>query len=36
MDSNESAFHGLPIPPKVVLRSTSDGRMRWRLDTGPL
>ncbi|MQY19702.1 type III PLP-dependent enzyme domain-containing protein [Nocardia macrotermitis] len=32
MDSNESAFHELPIPPKVVLHNTSDGRFRWTLD----
>ncbi|WP_245718107.1 Y4yA family PLP-dependent enzyme [Nocardia miyunensis] len=31
MDSNESAFHELPIPPKVVLYSTS-GEFRWTLD----
>ncbi|GAA5043165.1 alanine racemase [Nocardia callitridis] len=43
MDSNESAFHELPIPPKVVLHdapSTQDtpvaatARLRWALDTG--
>lgn len=34
MDSNESSFHGLPIPPKVVLRSSPDRRQfNWRLDT---
>lgn len=33
MDSNESAFHQLPIPPKVVLDAAPDGRMRWRLDS---
>ncbi|WP_330250324.1 Y4yA family PLP-dependent enzyme [Nocardia sp. NBC_00565] len=33
MDSNESAFHELPIPPKVVLRDTGD-RLRWTLDAG--
>ncbi|MGY4099706.1 Y4yA family PLP-dependent enzyme [Nocardia sp. R16R-3T] len=33
MDSNESAFHELPIPPKVVLYDTGD-RLRWTLDTG--
>jgi len=32
MDSNESAFHQLPIPPKVVLETEPDGRMRWRID----
>ncbi|MBF6330710.1 Y4yA family PLP-dependent enzyme [Nocardia transvalensis] len=34
MDSNESAFHQLPIPPKVVLHDTADGRLRWSLDAG--
>ncbi|MFE3954622.1 Y4yA family PLP-dependent enzyme [Nocardia sp. NPDC059091] len=34
MDSNESSFHGLPLPPKVVLRSSPDGRQfDWNLDT---
>ncbi|MFD6351053.1 alanine racemase [Nocardia tengchongensis] len=34
MDSNESPFHELPIPPKVVLRSSPDGRQfDWNLDT---
>lgn len=33
MDSNESAFHELPIPPKVVLHHTGD-RLRWTLDAG--
>ncbi|MEV4126063.1 Y4yA family PLP-dependent enzyme [Nocardia sp. NPDC049707] len=33
MDSNESAFHELPIPPKVVLRDTGD-LLRWTLDAG--
>ncbi|MFD3746531.1 alanine racemase [Nocardia sp. NPDC058633] len=32
MDSNESPFHELPLPPKVVLREGSD-RLRWTLDT---
>ncbi len=32
MDSNESAFHQLPIPPKVALHRTADGRPRWRID----
>ncbi|MGW0180367.1 alanine racemase [Nocardia sp. NPDC003345] len=32
MDSNESPFHELPLPPKVVLSETSDGRYRWALD----
>ncbi|MFE7277900.1 alanine racemase [Streptomyces sp. NPDC057623] len=35
MDSNESPFHELPLPPKVVL-DTADGRTRWRLDRHPL
>ncbi|UJB45248.1 Y4yA family PLP-dependent enzyme [Streptomyces sp. A1-5] len=34
MDSNESPFHELPLPPKVVLDRT-DGRPRWRLDRRP-
>ncbi len=34
MDSNESSFHDLPIPPKVVLRSSPDGRQfDWTFDT---
>ncbi|MGQ4598235.1 alanine racemase [Nocardia sp. R6R-6] len=32
MDSNESAFHELPIPPKVVLHDTPSGRFRWTRD----
>ncbi|WP_454195196.1 alanine racemase [Nocardia sp. Marseille-Q1738] len=32
MDSNESAFHELPIPPKVVLHDASDRRFRWTRD----
>lgn len=32
MDSNESAFHELPIPPKVVLHEAPGGRFRWTLD----
>jgi len=32
MDSNESGFHELPLPPKVVLHETDGGRMRWALD----
>jgi diaminopimelate decarboxylase len=32
MDSNESAFHELPLPPKVVLRAGAD-RLRWSLDS---
>jgi diaminopimelate decarboxylase len=35
MDSNESPFHELPLPPKVVL-DTVGGRVRWRLDRHPL
>ncbi|WP_280344492.1 alanine racemase [Nocardia neocaledoniensis] len=31
MDSNESPFHELPLPPKVVLRERGD-RLRWTLD----
>ncbi|MFB7010780.1 MULTISPECIES: Y4yA family PLP-dependent enzyme [unclassified Streptomyces] len=31
MDSNESPFHDLPLPPKVVLDRLGD-RPRWRLD----
>ncbi|MFI9308188.1 Y4yA family PLP-dependent enzyme [Streptomyces triculaminicus] len=34
MDSNESPFHDLPLPPKVVL-DTAEGRPRWRLDRRP-
>ncbi|WP_024800199.1 diaminopimelate epimerase [Nocardia sp. BMG51109] len=34
MDSNESEFHQLPIPPKVVLHEAPDGRFRWTLDAG--
>ncbi|GAA2324157.1 Y4yA family PLP-dependent enzyme [Streptomyces caniferus] len=34
MDSNESPFHDLPLPPKVVL-DRLDGRPRWRLDRRP-
>ncbi|MFE2925150.1 type III PLP-dependent enzyme domain-containing protein [Streptomyces goshikiensis] len=33
MDSNESPFHDLALPPKVVIdRTDGDGRPRWRLD----
>ncbi|WP_067468069.1 alanine racemase [Nocardia amamiensis] len=32
MDSNESPFHELPIPPKVVLHDAPDGRFRWTRD----
>ncbi len=39
MDSNESPFHELPLPPKVVIGSTSStsgsARPRWRLDRHP-
>ncbi|MFG2909139.1 Y4yA family PLP-dependent enzyme [Kitasatospora sp. NPDC048286] len=31
MDSNESPFHELPLPPKVVIDQDGD-RPRWRLD----
>ncbi|MEU8900017.1 alanine racemase [Nocardia sp. NPDC048505] len=31
MDKNESEFHQLPLPPKVVLTDDGD-RLRWRLD----
>ncbi|MFI9508795.1 alanine racemase [Nocardia sp. NPDC052566] len=34
MDSNESAFHELPIPPKVVLHDSHGDRLRWTLDAG--
>ncbi|MFD3430677.1 type III PLP-dependent enzyme domain-containing protein [Nocardia fluminea] len=34
MDSNESPFHELPLPPKVVLRAGAD-RLRWSLDSTP-
>ncbi|MEV6277950.1 hypothetical protein [Nocardia sp. NPDC051832] len=33
MDSNESAFHDLPIPPKVVLHDAPGDRFRWTLDS---
>ncbi|AUH39138.1 amino acid decarboxylase [Streptomyces sp. CMB-StM0423] len=32
MDSNESRFHDLPLPPKVVVDRTDQPRPRWRLD----
>ncbi|MGO4617682.1 alanine racemase [Nocardia sp. 2YAB30] len=32
MDSNESAFHELPIPPKVVLHDASGDHFRWTRD----
>jgi diaminopimelate decarboxylase len=39
MDSNESPFHELPLPPKVVIDSPSSAsdsaRPRWRLDRHP-
>ncbi|MER6564570.1 Y4yA family PLP-dependent enzyme, partial [Streptomyces sp. NPDC001027] len=35
MDSNESPFHELPLPPKVVLDSAG-GTTRWRFDRHPL
>ena len=35
MDSNESPFHDLPLPLKVVL-DTAGGATRWRLDRHPL
>ncbi|MFJ1730732.1 alanine racemase [Streptomyces sp. NPDC088254] len=39
MDSNESAFHELPLPPKVVIEPSPHGsasaRPRWRLDRHP-
>ncbi|RDI50773.1 diaminopimelate decarboxylase [Nocardia mexicana] len=31
MDKNESEFHQLPLPPKIVL-TRENGRLRWRLD----
>lgn len=39
MDSNESPFHELPLPPKVVIEHPVDqsaaARPRWRLDRHP-
>ncbi|MEV6728234.1 MULTISPECIES: Y4yA family PLP-dependent enzyme [unclassified Streptomyces] len=32
MDSNESPFHDLALPPKVVIDQTDRPRPRWRLD----
>lgn len=32
MDSNESPFHDLPLPPKVVV-TLAQGAPRWRLDS---
>lgn len=34
MDSNESAFHQLPIPPKVLLHWTPGERFRWTIEPG--
>ncbi|WP_245717537.1 Y4yA family PLP-dependent enzyme [Nocardia jejuensis] len=37
MDSNESRFHDLPIPPKVVLHDAPDGvGFTWALDSAAL
>ncbi|WP_062218870.1 hypothetical protein [Aureimonas sp. D3] len=33
MDKNESEFHQLPLPPKIVL-TQRDGRFLWRKDEG--
>ncbi|AYF72882.1 Y4yA family PLP-dependent enzyme [Nocardia yunnanensis] len=36
MDSNESEFHELPVPPKVVLRNSADGRQfQWTREPDP-
>jgi diaminopimelate decarboxylase len=38
MDSNESAFHELPLPPKVVVEPSASAQsspFRWRLDRHP-
>jgi diaminopimelate decarboxylase len=32
MDSNESEFHGLPLPKKIVLSTLPGGGVRWHLD----
>lgn len=32
MDSNESEFHRIPVPPKIVLRGSDAGLMKWSLD----
>ena len=32
MDKNESEFHRLPLPPKIVVRTDDRGRFRWQLD----
>jgi diaminopimelate decarboxylase len=34
MDSNESAFHDLPLPPKIVVARQA-GAPRWRFDEHP-
>jgi diaminopimelate decarboxylase len=34
MDSNESAFHDLPLPPKIVVER-HPGAPRWRFDEHP-
>jgi diaminopimelate decarboxylase len=34
MDSNESPFHDLPLPPKIVVERR-DGAPRWRFDEHP-
>ncbi|MFJ5306856.1 alanine racemase [Streptomyces sp. NPDC088350] len=35
MDSNESPFHELPLPPKVVVEHVTSAPFRWRLDRRP-
>ncbi|KAA1246781.1 Y4yA family PLP-dependent enzyme [Mycobacterium simiae] len=32
MDKNESEFHGLPLPPKIVVALGDQGKFRWQLD----
>ncbi|WP_421841384.1 Y4yA family PLP-dependent enzyme [Mycobacterium sp.] len=32
MDKNESEFHQLPLPPKIVLCRDDQGKFRWKLD----
>lgn len=32
MDKNESEFHQLPLPPKIVMTRDDKGRFRWQLD----